>query len=295
MAVSHAYSNAVADWTGTVTGFNSQGSTTTIAATEIVRPSDWNSAHNQFYSLAGNTIGNSTASGTNVIIAGSGGISVGGSTGTIVISGPAAGTATLWFPYNEGVNVVGNHGQGTIHIVPVPTPVGAALGELHIDRICFPWYFSNATNSTGTMSLSQSIGLYTRNANTISLAHSTSFSTQWTFSGTVNSGSQVGIRLHTVPWTTTIGDGRYYVGIGVRTSTGGANATLNQVLVSQMNSNFSGLFGVATNRSYQWPPGFGYFSASSANLPASIAYSQIDGTASLAARPPTWFMRSGSA
>ena len=36
MAVSHVYSNAVADWTGTVTGFNSQGSTTTIAATAIV-------------------------------------------------------------------------------------------------------------------------------------------------------------------------------------------------------------------------------------------------------------------
>ena len=64
-ALSHVKNVTIADFTGTFTGFNSQGSSTTIAATDIVRPSDWMSAHNQFLTLTGNTNVQSTASGTN--------------------------------------------------------------------------------------------------------------------------------------------------------------------------------------------------------------------------------------
>jgi hypothetical protein len=100
MAVSHLFTNAVADWTGTVTVFNSQGCTTSINATQIVRPSDWNSAHAQFYTLSGNTTLQSTASGTNVVFAASGaGISIAGSTGTVVISSPPH-QSWMEFPLN---------------------------------------------------------------------------------------------------------------------------------------------------------------------------------------------------
>src|SRR5262245_20223220 len=85
-AVSHVKSNAVADWTGTVTVGNSAGGTQTIAATDLVRPVDWNSAHNQFYTLAGNTNNASTASGTNVQFSGNNRIVLIGSTDTIGIS-----------------------------------------------------------------------------------------------------------------------------------------------------------------------------------------------------------------
>ena len=51
MAISHAFSNTVAD--GTNTG--------------IVRPVDWNSAHNQFLTVTGNTSGQSTFSGSNIV------------------------------------------------------------------------------------------------------------------------------------------------------------------------------------------------------------------------------------
>ena len=95
MAVSHVFSNAVADWTGTVTVFDSAGSTGTAAASAIVRPSDWNSAHNQFYTLTGNTTGNSTASGTNVIFSGGQLITLGGSTGSVKINGGWQGD-TFW-------------------------------------------------------------------------------------------------------------------------------------------------------------------------------------------------------
>ena len=94
MSIVHVKSNTVPDWTGTVTIGNSTGGTQTIAATNLVRPGDWNSAHNQFYSLTGNTNGASTASGTNVILSGGnnvtligGGATVGFSVGNYITTG----------------------------------------------------------------------------------------------------------------------------------------------------------------------------------------------------------------
>jgi hypothetical protein len=115
MAVSHIKSDTIADFTGTFTGFNSQGSTTTIAATDVVLPSDWNSAHNQFYTLTGNTVGNSTASGTNVLFAGSGGVSLGGSTGTVVISAPNSSSLVG----TNGIGISTNGSTITMSAIPV--------------------------------------------------------------------------------------------------------------------------------------------------------------------------------
>lgn len=88
MAVSHIKSNTVPDFTGTVTGFNSQGLTTTYAASALVRPSDWNSVHNFYQTISGNTSGSSTASGTNLVFGFSNDV-----TGSLQT---AAGAATLW-------------------------------------------------------------------------------------------------------------------------------------------------------------------------------------------------------
>src|SRR5258706_4680311 len=70
-AVSHNKTLPMADFTGTVTVFNSQASTTTIAASDIWKPSNVNSAHDQFVTLSGNTSGQSTSPAvSNVILAG---------------------------------------------------------------------------------------------------------------------------------------------------------------------------------------------------------------------------------
>ncbi len=45
LTVTHAKSNTIADWSGTATVGNSTGGTSTVAASDLVRPSDWNSAH----------------------------------------------------------------------------------------------------------------------------------------------------------------------------------------------------------------------------------------------------------
>jgi hypothetical protein len=75
MAEFHVYSNTVADGTNN----------------SIVRPSDWNSAHSQIITLTGNTAGQSTVSGTNILFAGGSNVVVSGVQGanvaTIMISG----------------------------------------------------------------------------------------------------------------------------------------------------------------------------------------------------------------
>jgi hypothetical protein len=303
-AIFHVKSNTIGDFTGTVTVMNSAGSTATANATDLVRPVDWNSGHRFAQTIAGNTAGQSTGIGTNLVFGGSNGITLNISTGadvnTLWISGNTAGggaglTATMWWPYNEGVNVAGQRGNASWAIAPVPTPPTAAGGVVSVDRLCFPIQLTNATNSTGTVTLSMSFGLYSRTASSLSLYGSTTGTLAITFSGTVNNSTNAGIRLMTIPWTTNIDDNRYYVAVASRTTTGGANATINQMLVSQINSNFSGLFGVNSNRSNQWPLGMGVYSASSTAFPGSIAFSQIDGTVSLAARPPSWFMVNGTA
>lgn len=248
----------------------------------------------------GNTSGNTgVLFGPQVVLIGGNNITLSQSTDatsriSISISGAPHETATMWFPYNEGVNVAGQHGQATMQIAPVPTPIRGP-GELQIDRFAFPIYFSNSSNSTGSATLSVWLGLYTKNASTLSLWGSSSRSEEITWSGNdASSASKRGIRLLTVAWTTTIPDDRYYVGIISRTTTAGGNATLSQILISQLNSSYSGLLNAATNASMQWPLGFGYYSASTSAIPNSIGLSQLVGNSSMAARPPSWFAISGT-
>jgi hypothetical protein len=89
VAVSHVKSNTVADFTGTVTVANSGGGTNTIAATDLIRPSDWNSAHNHFVTITGNTAGTANGSGTNLVFGGTNDI-------TLNLSTAAGGGQTLW-------------------------------------------------------------------------------------------------------------------------------------------------------------------------------------------------------
>lgn len=56
ITVTHAKSNIIADWTGTVTVGNSSGGTATMQASDLVRPQDWNSAHQVSFSLTGSEI-----------------------------------------------------------------------------------------------------------------------------------------------------------------------------------------------------------------------------------------------
>lgn len=144
-AVSHNKSNTIPDFTGTVTGYNSQGSTTTIAATDLVRPSDWNSVHNFFVTASGNTAISSTASGTNLVYGFTNGV-----TGSLSTN---ASVATLWVGggilkgWNNNVPLVSTNTVSSVGNVSymqplyLPCPVSA-------DFVRFPVLFT--TTGTGT-------------------------------------------------------------------------------------------------------------------------------------------------
>lgn len=86
MAISHVFTSPVADKTGTVT-FWDGATTASAAATDIVKPGNWNSAHNQYYTLTGNTLGSSTASGTNVVFGASNNVSLRGTSDSVYVVG----------------------------------------------------------------------------------------------------------------------------------------------------------------------------------------------------------------
>lgn len=70
MAISHVYSQTVADGT----------------ATSVVRPSDWNSAHNQYMTIGSNTAGVSTLSGTNIQFNGGNNLTLSANGNTLIFS-----------------------------------------------------------------------------------------------------------------------------------------------------------------------------------------------------------------
>lgn len=68
VTITHAKSNIVADFTGVVTVGNSSGGTTTMQATDLVRPQDWNSNHVATISLTGAECGHLFAAGAGMTV-----------------------------------------------------------------------------------------------------------------------------------------------------------------------------------------------------------------------------------
>lgn len=217
------------------------------------------------------------------------GISIATAGSTISISA-AEFTRSRFNPFMEAVAAAGQHGQGSLHIHPIPDP-----DHFQFDRVGFDINWTNATNSSGSATVSMWAGLYTRNASTLSSLASASKSVAITFAGTGGNNSlQAGGRLFTMGWTTTITKADLWMGVVYRTTSGNTDGSFSQYMVSDINSNFSGIFGAASNASNQDRLGLGYFSATTSGIPASIAFSDIRGTASQALRPPLYCFLSGT-
>jgi hypothetical protein len=219
---------------------------------------------------------------SNFVFSNSNGVSFGldGSTVTASVNGGGGVIASGYSPHGDYPLVTGLIGQGTLALDPDLFP------DLTLNMVAMPINFSFATNSTGSFTISNWLGLYSRNVSSISLAHSTSFTAAITFSGIANSASYNGWRNITYPWSTSVSGGRYWIANMMRTTTGGANCSFSQYLASQINTNFSGAFGVASNATAQLTLGQGFYSASTTALPGSIAFTEIRGSNSLAQRFP---------
>jgi hypothetical protein len=214
----------------------------------------------------------------------------------ISVAAPGGGagfTKSRFNPFMEAVAAEGQMGQGTLHFHPVPDP----------DNFCFDRVYFDVrgtegtqTNSTGSYTISMWAGLYTRNASTLSLLASSSTTLGLTKSGTQRASVNNGPRVMTMGWTSTITQDDLWCGIVSSTASAGQNLyTLSQYMASDVNSNFSGILGAASAATAQNVLGLGVYTAATAGLPASVAFSQINGSASQFLRVPLYYFVNGTA
>lgn len=220
---------------------------------------------------------NTTYVTDSVVLSGTNGDVV-STSGSTIYMGPALRSG--YNPYPDIEKVTGQHGQGTLAFDPQVFPA------VQFDRLIIPVVNTNSSNSSGSHTLSFWVGLYTRNISTLSLLMSTSASTAVTHSGTAGSYSWYsGQRLLTVPWTTTVSANEYWIGVISRTTSGGANGSYSMLHGSNMASNYLGIFGTSNNTTMQLTLGQGVYTATTSALPASVGFTQIRGSDSMARRP----------
>lgn len=223
-ALSHGRIFTQGDFTGTVTAFNSQGSTVTVAATDVARPADWNSAHNFYLTIsgaAGNTLGSSTASGTNLVFG-----FTDGATGSM---STAAGAATLWidghrqetlytyepFPLyimgtaGSSTANMGNATRGTASFFPFRIRQNVAAGYLNLALLAS---FTTVGTSSGRQSGGMSYGIYTRGTGTQSTRLVQYTGSSFSYAVTGNNSS------YTLQHPTTTGTAGFSYGTGTNSS-----------------------------------------------------------------------------
>ena len=259
-----------------------------------------------YANLSGNTAGNTTASGSTLNLSGINITLSGTNNSQIAISAPATSslvgvngisiatagstisisnaqfTLSGYNHYNDVIQVLGQVGQGSLNFDPINL-----ANPVQMDRIGQLLYNSN---TTGSHTLSMYVGLYTRSISSLSLFQSVSTSL------VVNSvwASYSGIKLMTIPFTTTLPANDYWLGVVSSTASAGTNGTYSQVVQSNWNSTFAGIWGTAANATNQVTLGQGHYSAVTNGLPGSVAFSQITGTISNALRPPIVLFISGT-
>lgn len=234
----------------------------------------------------GNTAGSTGVTGTRLVLVGTGPISLSQSTdangGTLSISAPSPITQSIVQPWPLGNNsAVAQIGNGTVVLSPFCQEQAFSVSR---GDILASISVSSSSNSSHAGVLSVWMGVYTRNASTLSLLSSASQSHQWSNTSNNSMGSISGVRVLSVPFAlnnTHTGD--LFLGVMSRSSTTNANwFTASNVLMSALtNTTVQGLIGEASNSTKQIVPGMGVFSASSAALPDSIAFTQINGQSNL--------------
>lgn len=254
---------------------NSNGLAVSVAAPGAAAENNW--VH-----LTGNTAGNTTVSGSTVVFSGGNNITVSGTNGSVIVfsagAGGGAATQSGWDPWQQAARLPAQIGQGSVKIDPVRLEQ-----PVQFDRIVLPLNNTNSSNSSGSHTLSFWFGFYTRNANTLSLLSSTSSSTAVTHSGTAGSYSLYsGFRIFTIPMTTTLTTGDYWLALLSRTTSGGANGSYSNWVITHIGTNFNGHFGSSHATTAQLTLGLGHYTATTSAMPGSIAFTEIQASGSLA-------------
>jgi hypothetical protein len=264
-------------------------------------------AENNWVALVGaNTAGNTTASGSTIAysginltlsgtngsvvnisapatssIVGTGQISISTNGSTVSIGVPNAVTLSGFNPYADIEKIASSIGNGTLMFDPV------RIAHVQYDRCVIPINNTNSSNSSGSHTLSFWVGIYSRNASSLSLVQSASTSIALTHSGTAGSYSLYsGQRIITIPMTSTLTEGDYWLGFVSRTTSAGTNGSYSVFVGSNLASNFLGHFGSAQNTTMQLTLGQGVYTATTSGMPGSVGFSQIRGSDSQARKAP---------
>lgn len=137
---------------------------------------------------------------------------------------------------------------------------------------------SSSSNSSHAGALSFTMGVYTRNGSTLSLASSGSQSYQWTNTSNDSMGSISSVRRFSVPINAVLTGGDYWVAVASRSNTTNADwFTAANLRASIFTDAVQGLMGEASNQTRQLAPGLGLWSTTSTALPASIALGDLRG------------------
>lgn len=284
MPITHQFSNTIADWTGTVTVFNNAGATTTVAASDIVNPGDWNQAHSEVYSLVGNTNNSSVVGGTNIVFSGGNNITLVGSTaagqGTIGIS--AIEPVMSYFDnLVQGVVTSADYGASARTLFVFPLDPANELFPADMSVSTFMFDMSNVVTSVAwTRTLI--VGFYTSvNATQITRVYSGSITMGNAAAANMSSsyGAIRWLTMHSSLFTTApnfSADVRYWVAMAMRTSsTAQSMSFLGQAIgISVQRSGFMGVNSV-TNASLGGGRFQGHLSVTTDGLPAAIAQSDM--------------------
>lgn len=212
---------------------------------------------------------------------------------TLSLSAGAAGggyTASNFKPEANQLQVVLAGSNASMQIHPYQFP------NLTYDRVAFVMNNTNSSNSSGSHTLSFWFALYTRTSNSLSLYDSGSTNYQLTHSGTAGIyASLSGLRVVTIPRSSSVPAGAYWLAFMSRTSTAGANGSYSLMMGSQINSALTGMFSAAANGTVQFPMGRGVYTASASSFPNAIPFSDITGSNQNAWRMPIIEFMNGTA
>ncbi len=149
---------------------------------------------------------------------------------------------------------------------------------------------THTSASTNTYALTAQVGVYTRNASTISQASSGSQTWSGTYS-TNSTGSVQGIRELTMPINMAMTPGEYWFGFVISSSSSNASVGYSQYVVSnQQTAQLTpGRFGAATNTSQLLNPWHGLYNTTTSALPSSAGLTDIVGTGTKASAANFWF------
>lgn len=139
--VAHPKVLTIADFTGTVTVGNSSGGTASMLATDLARPSDWNSAHNISFTLSASDVGSFFAAGA--------GLGVSTNTAGVTFS-DSAHQFFEPFPFINSNSGTVTYAADAWVLDPFICPKGLVSGRFNLFHARDASHFSNTVSANST-------------------------------------------------------------------------------------------------------------------------------------------------